>query len=83
MQQPIYGPTYDIFVKRGLETSSILTPLPRVTYDKLLWLHHQYEIFNYKYGIFNHKYGIFLVSIHEKIDGINVYKNMFPKVLNF
>jgi hypothetical protein len=76
MQQPIYGPTYDTFVKRGLEKDSILRPLPRITYDKLLGVHHQYEIFN-------HKYGIFLVSIHEKIDGINVYKDMFPKVLNF
>lgn len=76
MQQPIYGPTYDTFVKRGLEKDSILRPLPRITYDKLLGLQHQYEILI-------HNYGIFLVSIHEKIDGINVYKDMFPKVLNF
>lgn len=76
MQQPIYGPTYDIFVKRGLETSSILRPLARITYDKLLGIHKQYEKFT-------HKYGIFLVSVHEKIDGINVYKDMFPRVLNF
>ena len=76
MQQPIYGPTYDTFVKRGLEKDSILRPLPRITYDKLLWVHDQYDI-----PI--HKYGIFLVSIHEKIHGINVYKDMFSKVLNF
>lgn len=76
MQQPIYGPTYDTFVKRGFETSLILRPLARITYDKLLWIHRQYETLI-------HKYGVYLVSVHEKIDGVNVYKDMFPRVLNF
>ena len=71
LQKNIKGSTYDIFVKRARETESGIKPLVTITYDKMFGVNDESEINGWFDG-----YGIYLLSVHERIEGINVYKDI-------